>query len=176
MPAAILMPHQWDEVKTAYEQGVSYSKLSDSFGISQGAIRKRASVNQWISPARLAQLTHEESLKSKSRCLPSGEMKRLSQDVKGVEVVAENISEIVDKLALRITQTLAKQTNDALDSAPEAFRPTNLKQLGSAVSTIWKVSGRDKPQMSLSVNLWGGNNTQNKGEESECIDLEELEE
>jgi len=175
MPNAKLLPHQWEDVKQSYEQGVSYEQLEKLYGVSQGTIRKRCSLGKWLSPAKLAQLSHEEKLKSKKLNLPSGDASHLVNRPSVAESVMFSLADLEKRHVLPTANWLQGliQSSREQNLVPA---PSNAKELATLTKLFRTELGLDKPQMSLSVNLWGGNNTQNKGEESECIDLEELEE
>lgn len=173
MPNAKLLPHQWEDVKQSYEQGVSYEQLEKLYGVSQGTIRKRCSLGRWLSPAKLAQLSHEEKLKSKKLNLPSGDASHLVNRPS----VAESVMFSLADLEKRHVLPTANWLQSLIQSSRErnlVQAPSNAKELATLTKLLRTELGLDKPQISLSINPWGSNTTQSKEEVTDWIDADEV--
>lgn len=173
MPATKLLPHQWIEVRKAYEQGVSYKKLESLYGISQQTLRKRCSHERWTSPAKLAQLSHEERNKEKMKHVSSDSMECISRAVDSETAVLLSLADLEKRHVLPTANWLQSLIQSSREQNL-VQAPSNAKELATLTKLLRTELGLDKPQISLSINPWGCNNTQTKEEVSDWIDADEV--
>jgi hypothetical protein len=151
MPAAVLTPDHWAEVRLAWEAGVSDHTLADRYDVPRATIRKRRSVEGWINQIKLKQVAEIERLKAQHRVTNN---QTVSQVPQGVVVAAENLGEIADRVRFKVAPLLAEQICDNVTASPASFGPTDGKSLNTAIATLWKLTNQDKPTAEVNLSLW----------------------
>jgi hypothetical protein len=163
MPSALLSPELWKEVQAASEAGVDDFTLSEDYGVTRESIRKRRQLDKWITPAKVKELAEIERVKSSFKQVTNTTISRDSQAPPAEEVVGRNLNEVLDRLVEKMVPALSSQVERAM--TPEkvsSFEPQNPKELGQVIGTLWKISGRDKPQLSIQTNVlnWSNGSSQ----------------
>lgn len=156
MPATLLTPALWAEVRTASEAGVPDKELAERFEITNDAIRQRRRRERWNTPESLAAQAAVEKARRQSSIVATGTLSRFngSSDKTAEAAISHNLLDVVERLKQRLAPALAESAISVMDTAPERMEPRNLKDLSSLVGTVWKLTGQDKPTVSISLGAW----------------------
>jgi hypothetical protein len=154
MPAAVLTPEAWAEVRRASEAGADDESLSRRYGIKQTAIRKRRSTETWMTPERV----HAEAVKAKledsHKRVATGTISRISQEpTTATEVIGSSIAEMQEVYPLVASryalQKLQESVTKDLLPAPDSW-----KTFAAADQILRRNLGLDKPTAEVNLSLW----------------------
>jgi hypothetical protein len=142
--------------------GVSDKKLSETYSVAEETIRKRRSRERWPTKSRLQveRKAAVQALNSKERetvpILHGAEQVThpVTETPKAAEVVAQNLGECADAMAMALVPALSTLAVNAVTKSPQMFSPSDLKELTQAASLVWKLTGRDKPTAEVNLSLW----------------------
>lgn len=153
MPAALLTPDGWREVRSASESGVDDETLAQRYQISRVSIRKRRSTEEWKTPERLlAEAERQKQDASLSR-IATGAVSRISQaPTNAIEMVGKSLAELAEQHPLVMAKYLSSKIEEAVtgDRLPEI---NNWKSLSAADQMLRRNLGLDRPQTAVQVNL-----------------------
>lgn len=150
-----LSSEQWAEIEKAAILGVSYPDLAERFGIEANAIKQMAWAKDWPTPARVERQRAAMLGKQTKPIGNGGELTDPNQTPKSVEIVAENIENYVVRTRNAVLRGIVPQIEGAMEDAV-SFRAKTTKDLAAQVGMVWKVTGQDKPQVSVQVGVWSG--------------------
>jgi hypothetical protein len=151
MPAAVLTPEAWAEVRRASEAGVDDETLSAQYNVKRDAIRKRRSVEKWITPARIAEAAETERIKAKYKVTNSRTISQVSQ---GLDVAGMSMEDMGREGVLLATRGLLPIIRETFDPETSILGPArNIKEASTLIGAFMKASGLDKPQTAVQVNL-----------------------
>lgn len=156
MPASLLTTDQWQEVKRASEQGVDDETLSQEYGVSRESIRKRRSLEGWMSPERLHQAAEAERVRKAN--VATGSISRISQEGlkprDSIGIVGKSLAEMGEKATLRRANFL-EGILERVETGSTLPDPRNWKEYSSAVTLQRRELNLDKPQTNVQVfTLW----------------------
>lgn len=170
MPAAVLTPEAWAEVRRASEAGVDDETLSASYGVSREAIRKARQRGKWMTPERLLAQAEQQRLAERHKHIATGSVSRMSQSpIQAMEIAGKSLAEMGESHPLRLARYLSDKIQRAVeaDALPEV---ENWKNLATADGMLRKALGLDRPQQNIQVNLWGsGTSTSFTGQNVESL-------
>lgn len=164
MPAAL--PVDWTAIKEAMIAGVPAIELARRHNLtdSEGrpdttAIRKRCSREKWPVPAsimdraskKLADARQEVQETAKALSL-TGQAVTVSQESR--EIGSDELLKYWKRTQMALLPPLTEQAELAVTENPEFFRPSNLKEMTQLVGITGKLTGADRPQQAVQVNLW----------------------
>ncbi len=156
MPAALAV--DWDAIKQAAIAGVPFRNLADNWGMADtAAIRQRASREAWPIPRAIVDKAVQRLAQAKaehSRAITAvREAAGLDSPVTVSQASVTSLEEYAKRTQNAILPALVGQVEKAARDRPEAWEPNSLKGLQSAVTTIWKLTGRDRPGASVTLNF-----------------------
>ncbi len=146
MPAIpALSVEGWNEVRKAYEIGVDPSALSQEYGVTLEAIRKRKQREGWLT---LQSIENQAQAMREKREQTQG----LSRNVpKAEEVAGKSLVERGERHAIRVFEAASAALERSLPTLPD---PDNWKTAAIADQMARRAAGMDK-QASVTVNVGG---------------------
>lgn len=168
----------WTQIQQASTAGVHDAIIAERFGISRAAIRQKRKRQNWPchTRLRLAQTSATQRLPHDlANHSAAAKAKTLSQSVTASEIVGENLEEYAKRLQNAVLPALVGQLEKATCDSPERFKPNNLKELQQSVTTIWKLTGRDRPEAQVTLNFGAISALASKVQVRDAIEAETVE-
>ncbi len=158
MPAALLPPRGWAEIRTASEAGVTDRELSERYEVSEESIRKQRQRNKWLTPQavekeriRLAQNGGLSNLSPSSMSRQSRNERKKAGKEGAIAVVAENLTTLAEEGSLHF-QKLAHRAI----TSKKRLHIDGVSDAVSLVKTMRTVAGIDKDGgVQINVGSWG---------------------
>lgn len=164
MPAALLPPRGWEEIKQASIAGVTYKELSLQYGVSEESIRKQASRGKWPTPQAVEKERIKRAQSGGVSNLSAASLSRQSRnEEKGVAgeggsvvVVAETLQDLAETGSLHFQRlavdAITRKKRLVIHSTSDAC---------NLVKTVRSVAGLDKAaQVQINVGSWGAASSQ----------------
>lgn len=153
MPSAQLDSDCWNEIKSAYEQGVDDPALSADFGVSREAIRQRRLRDKragrpWLNQAMIKAEQQKAQIDRNARITNSKTLSVTS--VTAEQSVASRLQEIAERNSLRVAKMADKALREVADSPPEV---ESWADAGQAYKLLRLAAGLDKEGSQVSLNF-----------------------
>ena len=156
----------WTAIKEAMIAGVPavelakrYSLLNEDGTPDTTAIRKRCSREKWPVPSSIMDRASKKLAEARQEAQETA--RAMTTNAQGVTVSQDNreigsdeVLKYWKRTQMALLPPLTEQAELAVTENPEFFRPTNLKEMTQLVGISAKLSGADRPQTAVQVNLW----------------------
>jgi hypothetical protein len=151
-----LTPEEWKEVELLAVAGLTYQEIADRYDTEAVTIRVRAYREKWAVPNRVDKIRNELKANEQMQTNPTGEVGNVTER----NEVAVGLAEDLEKQwGLTRNAVLGKLVPEIVSScapdSPVSFAPKDLKQLKTGVDIIATLTGQNKPQQAVQVNVWG---------------------
>jgi hypothetical protein len=146
-----LSDEQWEQIKMAAIANVPIVHLAKEYGVTDNAIRQKSFRDKWPTPERV------EAARMKY-LLATGTKEQLvtnrNEGSEALEIIAESDESYFQRAKNSYLKGIVPQFEESMKT-PENFRPQNTKDLIGHMSLITKITGHDRPQQAVQINMWG---------------------
>lgn len=158
MPAGKLATDRWPEIQKAAELGVPYSTLAAKYGVSEVAIRKRASRHAWLVPTRLLQRIHDVNTQQASHGVTAASQRLLEgqKNPCDSDTVTELVHENWDVCASKIRTVAWTQGLKALQQTPEGPPIKDAGDWSKVIKVMREATGLFQDSSAVQVSIFGG--------------------
>lgn len=145
---------KWERIKAMVCAGVPVREASKREGVSENAINIRSTKGQWPTPSRIRRGLPPEAKKEHHAIVEARRQRQINEE--SIRLGAEALREKGEEGTIHAATTLLELLKKAKPEQIEKI--TDVSALATAINTLRKVTGLDKVDQNVSVNvsLFGG--------------------
>ncbi len=160
MPAVSeLSTEQWEAVEQLAVAGMSYEEIGQRYDMEPVTIRVRAHRKKWAVPSRvqrLQKMLRDNRLQEQGK--PTNPTGLVGNETEG-NGAALMMAEDLEKQWGRTRSAVLRAVVPLIETSCEpenavSFQPGNLKDLKTSVDIVATLTGQNKPQQAVQINVW----------------------